>query len=332
MLMISIAIIGYGYWGPNIVRNLSLIPNATITWACDVNPKTLTGVTRLYPAVKTTKNIADVLKDQTVDAVIIATPTTTHFSIARESLNANKHILVEKPMTITSNEAKKLCILAKKNKRICMVDHTFLYTPAIEEMKKIIDNGELGSILSIDSIRTNLGLFQSDTNVLYDLATHDIAILDFLLKRFPTSVAATGFSLSHTKHPCSAYLHLSYKPHIHATIHVSWLAPIKIRTITIVGTKKMLFYDDMEPTEKIKLYDKGVSIAKNPKLIYQLRVGYRTGSMVAPHLKMREGLLGAVVDFVQSIEKKIPPRSDGAMGARVVNILERATASMHKKI
>lgn len=325
--MIRVGIIGYGYWGPNIVRNLTRLPAVKISWISDLNPRLLKSVPRLYPAVQITKNSNDIFSDPKVDAVIIATPVSTHYLLAKTALEYNKHVLVEKPMTMTSNESKNLIALSKKNRRILMVDHTFIYTPAIPKIKSLIDRGVLGNIYYIDCIRTNLGLFQKDSNVIHDLATHDFSIIDYLLGTTPISLRALGIMPHQTGQEQMAHISCEYPKKLFLHCHVSWLSPIKIRSMTFIGTKKMLVYDDTQPTEKIKIYDKGVSITSNPGAI-QLKIGYRTGSIVAPHLPVTEGLTKVTAQFVSAIKSGKPPITDGAAGERVVRIIEAASASM----
>lgn len=327
--MIRIGIIGYGYWGPNIVRNLTRIPSVKLTWVSDLNPKLLKSVNRLYSGVKTTKNAQDIFSDSLTNAVIIATPVSTHFDLALSALTHNKHVLVEKPMTMTSNESQKLIDLAKKNHRILMVDHTFVYTPAISKIKTLIDRGTLGNIYYVDSIRTNLGLFQKDSNVIYDLATHDFSIIDYLIGEIPISVRALGIMPHQTGQEQMAHISCEYNKKLFVHVHVSWLSPIKTRSMTLIGTKKMLVYDDTQPSEKIKIYDKGVSITSDPGAI-QLKIGYRTGSIIAPHLPVVEGLTSVTAKFISAIKSGKSPITDGRAGERVVRIIEAASVSMKR--
>lgn len=325
--MIRIGVIGYGYWGPNIVRNIARFPNAAISWICDSREEVLLDIPRLYPTIKTTKHAEDIFDDPDTQAIIIATPPSTHFSLATSALKAGKHILVEKPMTQTSSEAKKLITLAAKKHLTLMVDHTYLYTSAVQKLFEIIHSGELGKIVAIDCVRTNLGLLQQSTNVIYDLAAHDISILDYLLSSTPLAVNATGIMQKELGQESVAYIAATYPENICVHMHVSWLSPVKVRRIVIIGTKKMVIYDDIESSEKIKIYDKGVSFTKEPKHAYQLRVGYRNGDVVAPTLIIEEGLYGVIREFIDNISNKRPPLTDGDMGLRVVRFLETATKS-----
>lgn len=329
--MTHVAIVGFGYWGPNLARNINLIPKARLRWISDLRPEVLQSITALYPTTKTTTSITDVIKDPKTDAVIIATPLSTHVPLASLALKSGKHVLIEKPLAPTAKEAHALVKLAERKEKILMVDHTYVYTPAVQKIKEIIDSGELGDIFFVDSVRTNLGLVQADSNVIYDLATHDFSIMDYLFHQSPSTVSATGFSAHGTKEEAVAYITTRYRGGLFLHCHVSWLYPIKIRTMIFVGTKKMLLFDDMEPSEKIKIYDKGISVSRDPKNRYQLRVGYRTGSMVAPHLPLAEGLTGMTQEFIDSIEKNRKPRTDGKSGLRVVATNEAATLSLRSK-
>lgn len=319
--MTNIAIIGFGYWGPNLARNFSTTPNTRIRWICDLNPKLLQEARRLYPSTQITTNIRDVLHNTTTSAVVIATPLATHVPLARLALAANKHVLVEKPLALGAKEARQLERFAKARKRVIMVDHTYLYTPEVSKIYDIIRSGTLGNVFFVDSVRTNLGLVQTDTNVIYDLATHDFSIVDFLFGKEPQMISATGFSHKGMKQEAVAYITARYPQGLFFHTHVSWLSPAKVRTMTFVGSKKMLVYNDMEPSEKIKIYDKGISIT-------QLRIGYRTGSMIAPHFPIKEGLAGMAAEFVSAVTTGKKPLSDGMSALRVVRCVETATKSI----
>lgn len=315
--MLKIAVIGYGYWGPNIVRNLARLPGVSISWVCDANPKVLSRITNL----RVTQRIEDVFGDQKTDAVIIVTPPSTHFSLAKAALMNNKQVLVEKPLTTHSKDAETLVRLAKKQKRTLMVDHTFIYTPAIKLLKKIILAKTLGEIRSVDSVRTNLGLFQKDSNVLFDLAVHDFSIMDYLFGKIPTKIFATGIKDPSLGQETVAYVSAQYGNRLFLHTHVSWLSPVKIRRMIFVGSKKMLVYDDIEPSEKIKIYDKSVTMSR------ELQVGYRSGSVFIPHIGVEEGLFGMVTEFVRAIRTGKPPITDGVQGLRVVRCIEAANLS-----
>ncbi|MEK7592363.1 MAG: Gfo/Idh/MocA family oxidoreductase [Patescibacteria group bacterium] len=327
--ILTLGLIGFGYWGPNVLRNfLRLSPNSIVKTISDISPSVLTNIDTQYPSIHTTTDSTDILNDADIDAVAIITPVSTHFSLAKKALQKGKHVLIEKPMTILSKEAKTLTALAKKKKKILMVDHTFLYTPAVEKIKEIVENGELGTIVTIDATRTNLGLLQKDTNVIYDLACHDLSIIDYILNSSPLSVSATGMKHEKIHQESVAHLSLLYKNSVFVHSHVSWLSPIKIRMIICIGTKKMLVYDDMEPSEKIKIYDKSVSVVQDVQNLNQLRIGYRTGDMVAPNLAIREGLEGVTEAFYNACINGKKPVADGENGTRIVQILEAATKSI----
>lgn len=326
--MIKIGVIGYGYWGPNIVRNLVLLPRASVSWICDINPKVIAHIPRQYPTIKTTSNTDDVLKDPETDAVVIVTPPATHFPLAKRALASGKHVLIEKPMTQSAGDAKLLIALAGSRKKILMVDHTFLYTPALRKLKEIVDKNILGRVFYIDSTRTNLGLFQKDSNVVADLAVHDFSIMDYLFGKFPKTITATGIQDEHLHQETVAHITATYERSLFLHSHVSWLSPIKIRRMIVVGTKKMAVYDDIEPSEKIKIYDKSVSVTADPKQAHALRVGYRSGAASVPAIGVEEALAGVVSEFARSIQTGRPPLTDGNRGLVVVRCIEAATKSL----
>lgn len=337
--MITIGVIGFGYWGPNLVRNFARLSDARVSWICDLDTKLLLSATRQYPGIKTTTKYREILGDRSCDAVVIATPPSTHASFGKAALAAGKHVLIEKPLTIVARDAKQLIALSKRGKRILMVDHTYVYTPAVATISEILKKGELGKLLSIDSVRTNLGIIQTDVNVLYDLATHDFSIIDYLLGTTPTRISAIGTNHQMVRQDTSAYITARYPSprfgeagnNIFVHVHVSWLTPVKIRRMMIVGTKKMLVYDDNESSEKIKIYDQGVRVTNNPRNSYQQHIGYRTGNIVSPFIPLAEGLAGMTQAFVEAIASGTPPPTDGESGLRVVKILESATLAMRSK-
>ena len=326
--MINVAIVGYGYWGPNLVRNFAEIPGANVAAVVDQDTKKLDVVKRRFPAVKTTTRVQEVLEDSSIDAVLIATPVSTHFELGIAALKADKHVWLEKPMTETSLQAQKLVDEAEKRKRVLFVDHTFVYTGAVRKMAEIIRAGDLGKVYYYDSIRVNLGLFQRDVNVISDLAVHDFSILDYLLGEHPTAVSASGVNHFPGTPENLAYVTLFYESGTIAHANVSWLAPVKVRQILLGGSKKMITYDDLEPSEKVKIYDKGVSFTDNPEQIQEMRVGYRTGDMWAPKLDGSEALRRAGQHFVDCIGSGATPETDGRLGLRVVELIEAATSSM----
>jgi predicted dehydrogenase len=326
--VINVGVIGYGYWGPNLVRNLAEVSRVKLAAVADSAPQKLELVQRRFPAVKTTTDYQDLIRDPSIDAIAIATPVSTHFELGMAVLKAGKHLWLEKPMTETSLQARQLLDEAEKRNLILFVDHTFVYTGAVRKMKEIVSSGELGKILYYDSSRVNLGLFQHDVNVIADLGVHDFSILDHLLKEHPNAVSAGGINHFPGTPENLAYITMFYDSGTIAHINVSWLAPVKVRQILLGGSNKMITYDDLEPSEKIKVYDKGVSFTDDPKKIYEMRVGYRTGDMWAPKLNEGEALRIAVEHFVDCIEKSQQPETDGRMGLRVVELVEAATSSM----
>lgn len=326
--IINIAVVGYGYWGPNLVRNFSELNTAKVHTVVDLNPATLELVNKRYPAAKTTTDFQEMLRDPEVDAVAIATPVNTHFSLAMAALKAGKHVWLEKPMAETSLQARSLVEEAEKRGLVLHVDHTFIYTGAVRKIKELIDSGELGKVLYFDSIRVNLGLFQRDVNVISDLGVHDFSILDYLFNEHPVAVSASGINHFPGTPENLAYITLFYESGLIAHANVSWLAPVKVRQILIGGSNKMITYDDLEPSEKLKIYDKGVSFTDDPKKIHEMRVGYRTGDMWAPKLDGSEALRIEGEHFVDCILTGKTPITDGRLGMRVVEVIEAATSSM----
>jgi predicted dehydrogenase len=326
--MINIGIIGYGYWGPNLVRNFAETQGAAVAAVADLDAAKLAPVHRRYPAVKTTTDFQDLLKDPSIDAIAVATPVSSHFELGIAALKAGKHLWLEKPIAETSLQARKLVDEAERRQRVLIVDHTFIYTGAVGKMGEIIKGGDLGRVYYYDSIRINLGLFQRDVNVISDLAVHDFSILDYLLDEHPVAVSASGINHFPGTPENLAYITLFYDSGTIAHANVSWLAPVKVRQILVGGSKKMITYDDLEPSEKIKVYDKGISFTDDPEQIYQMRVGYRTGDMWAPGLDATEALRVEGQHFVDCIENDKVPQTNGHLGLRVVELIEAATSSM----
>lgn len=323
----NVAIIGYGYWGPNLVRNFSAVNECKLTYVSDFRPERLALVSKTYPSVKVTTNPDDILLSPDVDAVVIATPVFAHYTLAKKALENGKHVLIEKPMTATVKEAEELINLAEQKGLTLMVDHTFLYTGAIKKMKQLIDDKTIGNIQYFDSSRINLGLFQPDVNVLWDLAPHDISILLYLIKGKPYSVNATG--ISHTKNGIEniAYLTVNYTNDFIAHFSCSWTSPVKLRTMLIGGDKKMLVFNDLEPSEKIKIYDTGYNY-KTDEEKNRLLVDYRTGDVYIPKIEMKEALWGMADDFVKSILNHSTPVSSAELGLDVIKILEASQQSI----
>jgi predicted dehydrogenase len=335
--MIGIAVVGYGYWGPNLVRNFWDAPGARLVSVCDMRTERLAGVQSRYPAVEITGEYDAVLKDPRVDAVAIATPVSTHFDLALRALQAGKHVFIEKPMTSTSAQALRLIDEAERRGLVIGVDHTFVYTGAVRKMRELVESGGLGDIYYYDSVRVNLGLFQHDVNVLWDLAVHDLSIMDYVLPAQPLAVSATGVSHVAGEPENIAYLNLFFADNLIAHLHVNWLAPVKVRRTLVGGSRKMIVYDDLEPSEKIKVYDKGITVNGNGQSggngdkRYQMLVGYRAGDMWAPQLDMAEALSLELRQFVACVEARTAPLTDGHAGLRVVRILEAATQSLAER-
>jgi predicted dehydrogenase len=328
MSLTNIGVIGCGYWGPNLLRNFAENESAQLRWICDLDEQRLASMSRRYPMAQTTTDYRAVINDENVDAVAVVTPVATHYKIAKELLRAGKHVLLEKPLAATVREAEELCELAEQNKRTLMVDHTFVYTGAVRRMKDIVNSGELGDLLYFDSVRINLGLFQRDINVLWDLAPHDLSIMDYLIERQPHAISALGSSHIERGIENIAYLVMLFPDEFIAHFHFNWLAPVKIRRTMIAGSSKMVLYDDIEPTEKVRVYDKGVTASRSRETDYQTLVSYRTGDVWAPKLDSTEALRYVVAEFLDSIRESRPSLTDGAAGLRVVRLLEAAQRSM----
>jgi predicted dehydrogenase len=329
--MLKIGVIGYGYWGPNIVRNFSSADGATVVMISDMNANTLKNkVKKAYPHIATTTNIDELINNPEIDAVAIVTPVFTHFEIAKKALENGKSIFVEKPFTYTVAEAEQLVNLAEKKKLKIMVDHTFLYTGAVRKIKQLIDDNTLGNLYYFDSIRVNLGLFQHDVNVVWDLAPHDIAIMDYVIGQKPEAVVATGSGHFGRNLEDIAYLTFYYPKNIIAHINVNWLSPVKVRTTLIGGEKKMLVWNDLEPDEKIKVYDKGVQV-RTKEGQYSLLVDYRSGDMWAPKIEPTEALKLMAEKFVDYVENGGSVINDGIAGLTNVRMLEAAGKSIAHK-
>lgn len=326
--MIRLGVIGYGYWGPNLVRNFNQVSGAQVVAVSDLNPERLALVANRHPTIATSSDAQAIFDDPSIDAVVIATPVATHFDLGMRALRARKHILIEKPLATSSEEGLGLIREARRQDRVLMVDHTFIYTGAVCKIHDLVKNGELGQIYYYDSVRVNLGLFQHDVNVLWDLAVHDLSILDYVIPSRPVAVAATGMSHISGEPENIAYLTLFFNDSLIAHIHVNWLAPVKVRRTLIGGSRKMILYDELEPSEKVKVYDKGIQLNKTPETVYRMLIGYRTGDMWAPQLDMTEALATESEHFVHCIKEKTRPVTDGESGLRVVRILEAASNSL----
>jgi predicted dehydrogenase len=329
--MIGIGVIGFGYWGPNLVRNFSELQKTKVLTICDTRQERLKNAQTRYVGIETTSDYNDLINHPGIDAIAIATPVSTHYELALKALQNGKHVLVEKPLTMTSEQGIRLIDEATKRKLVLMVDHTFIYTGAVRKIKELMSNDGIGQILYYDSVRVNLGLFQTDINVVWDLAVHDLSIMDYVLETEPVAVSATGMSHVNGKPEDVAYLTLFFNSNLIAHIHINWLAPVKVRCTLIGGDKKMIVYDDIEPSEKIKVYDKGIVLQNNGDGIYKEIAGYRTGDMWAPKLDGTEALKTEMLHFIDCIEGGKQPVTDGVAGLKIVRILEAATQSMMNK-
>src|SRR3989441_3566277 len=324
--MIQIGVIGYGYWGPNVVRNLHNLDGCRVLTVCDTNPIALQRAKQEYPNIEVTSGSAELTRSAHIDAIAIVTPVWTHFELAKASLQNGKHVFVEKPFTCTAEQGEELIELAdRKNLRI-MVDHTFLFTGAVQKIRQLIGDGVLGNLYYYDSARVNLGLFQHDVDVIWDLAPHDLSIMDYLIGEKPEAVVATG-ERHLNGYVDIAFMTLYFPGRIIAHINVNWLSPVKVRTTLIGGEKKMLVWNDLEADEKIKVYDKGVEVT-NGHGVYELLVSYRSGDMWAPKVEQTEALRSELAYFLDCVSKDKRPFNDGISGLRVVKMLEAAHQSL----
>jgi predicted dehydrogenase len=327
--MPNIGVIGCGYWGPNLIRNFHSLGRCKLLMCSDTIGDRLEFLRSQFPTVQVTQDTEEILRSPRIDAVAIATPVATHFGLAKEALLHDKDVLVEKPMTTSTRQAEELVELAQLRRRVLMVDHTFVYTGAVRKLKELLLKRDLGELYYIDSVRANLGLFQRDTNVLWDLAVHDVSIIDFLCESLPVSVSAVGACHINDGIENVVYLTAFYENNFLAHVHVNWLAPAKVRRMLLCGSKKMAVYDDVEPSDKVKVYDKGVEVPPDPEAIRQARVQYRVGDMYAPCLDSAEALKRVTSHFLDCIETHAKPLTDGEMGLRVVRVLEAADISIH---
>jgi predicted dehydrogenase len=322
----NIGLIGYGYWGPNLLRNFNELEDVEVKWCADQRPERLAKLKR-HSAIQATVNPAKIFDDPEVEAVVIATPVSSHFELAKRALQMNKHVFVEKPMTRTVAESEELIALAKQKGLVLMVDHTFIYTGAVRKIKEVVNAGELGDLYYYDSVRVNLGLFQHDVDVVWDLAPHDLSILTCLVPRPPLSVSASGADHTGSGHADVAYMTVHYDNNFIAHFHVNWLSPLKVRRNLIGGSRRMLVYDDMEPSEKVRIYDRGIQVTSQEG-IYKALVDYRMGDMWSPKLELREALSFECEHFIDCIRSQKKPQSSGESGLAVVKILEAASKSM----
>ncbi len=326
---VCVGVIGYGYWGPNLVRNFSRAADCEMAAVADRDAGQLKRMSEEFPGISGTTDYGRLLSDPDIEAVAIATPVASHFPIASAALRAGKHVLLEKPLATSVREAERLVAIAAKHDRLLMVDHTYLFTGAVETMRRLVAAGELGEILYFDSTRINLGLFQRDVNVIWDLAPHDLSILLHVLDKKPVAVSALGAAHAGTGLENLAYMTLTFDDNTLAHFHVNWLAPRKVRQIIIGGVKKMLVFDDMESNEKVKIYDKGITVEQSDReAVYNTLIQYRVGDMWAPRIDATEALYKECAYFSKCIRGGKRPFNDGVAGLNVVRVLEASTESI----
>jgi predicted dehydrogenase len=330
-IVIKVGVIGYGYWGPNLVRGMFEVGETTVVAVSDMREDRLRLVQSRYPSVAVTTDYHRLLDHPEIDAIAIATPVHSHYELALQALESGKHVLVEKPMTSTSQQAIRLIDEAERRNLVLCVDHTFVYTGAVRKIKELVELGKLGDIYYYDSTRINLGLFQRDVDVIWDLAVHDLAIMNYVLPFTPCAVAATGINHISGGTENLAYLTMFFEENLIAHINVNWLSPLKIRRTLIGGSKQMIVYDDMEVSEKIKVYDKGITVTPGSDSLYNALVGYRSGDMFAPQLDVSEALKVELQHFAHCVETGATPLTDGRAGIQVVRILESASRSMRQR-
>jgi predicted dehydrogenase len=323
---VRVAVVGLGYWGPNLVRNLHEIPELDVAYLCDLSRSALETVGRRYPAVRRTMDFSEVLVDEAVDAVLIATPVASHYSLAKAALAAGKHVFIEKPLATSSAEAEALIALASRNERVLMPGHTFLYSPPVNMIRELIELGELGDIYFISTSRVNLGLHQQDVSVVWDLGPHDFSILRYWLDETPTRVSAVTRSCIFDGSPDIAFISLRFPSETLAHVELSWLAPSKLRRTAIVGSRKMVVYDDTS-TEPVRIFDSGVDLP-DPTTFGEYRLAYRTGSIVSPHVAAVEPLLLELREFYSAIREGLTPRSSAELGLEVVRMIEAVDMSL----
>ena len=329
--MIGIGVIGYGYWGPNLARCLAEAEGCSLAAIADRDASALARAARRYSDVPFFQDATDLIRDPRVDAVAIATPVRTHHRLARATLEAGKHVLVEKPITETAEQARDLVEEAAARGLVLMVDHTFCYTPAVRKLRELVESGDLGTLYYYISSRMNLGLFQNDVDVVWDLAVHDLSILQHCLQIQPIAVSACATSHVKGRPANMAHVTLFFPGGIVADLNVNWLSPVKIRQAILSGDRRMAVYDDLEVSEKIKIYDRGISLGESPEDVQRMLVSYRIGDMTAPHLDTREALLTEVEHFAACIRDGQRPMTDGQVGLQVVEVLEGATRSVRMR-
>jgi len=329
--MINVGVIGYGYWGPNLVRNFVANADTNVEFVADRDRDRLDRVASLYPAIRLTTSADELIRDPDVDAVVIATQVDSHFPLALSALRAGKHVLVEKPIASTSEQARQLIDEAAERDLVLMVDHTFVYTGAVRNMHELIRTTAFGTVRYYDSTRVNLGLFQHDVNVLWDLAVHDLSIMTHILDRSPVAVSATGHSHIPGQPEYAAFLTLFFGDDAIGHINVNWLSPVKIRRTLVGGDRQMIVYDDLETSEKVKLYDKGITVTPTPEQVHKLLISYRTGDLWSPNVPATEALAVEASHFAACVRGDESPITGGQAGLEIVRILEAANQSMHSR-
>ncbi len=323
-----VGVIGVGYWGPNLIRNFHQLRDTECRWAADLDDERLAHVKSIYPTLRTTRDAADLIDDPELDAVVIATPVDAHCELACRALEAGKHVFVEKPMARTAAECQRMLEVADRRGKILMVGHTFLYNSVVRRIRQLIEEGELGEIFYVHMTRVNLGLFREDVNVVWDLAPHDVAILGYILGSGPIRVNATGNDYVQPGIEDVAFIDLEFPHKVRANLHVSWLDPNKIRRVTVVGSKKMLVYDDTSNTEKLRVYDKGVEVLPHYDSYGEFQLSYRYGDIAIPRIEETEPLKTEAQHFIDCILNGTTPLSDGLNGLEVVEVLEGACQSI----
>lgn len=330
--MVRIGVIGYGYWGPNLVRNFAELEGSRVVAVCDRRPERLAQLARRFPAIYGERDAGAICSDPEIDAIVIATPVASHYELALSALQAGKHVLVEKPLTSNAAQAAELVREAEARGLVLMVDHTFVYTGAVQKIHELVAAKELGDVYYYDSVRVNLGLFQEDVDVIWDLAVHDLSIMDYVLPGTPTRVQAVGIRHVAGQRTNMAYLTIAFEETMLAHIHVNWLAPMKVRRTLIGGSQKMIVYDDLNADEKVRVYDKGITVSdqvtEETNSVYKMLAYRRTGDMWAPKLRMTEALEVEARHFLECIENKSKPLTDGRSGLRMVRMLEAASQSL----
>jgi predicted dehydrogenase len=327
MEKLKVGIIGCGYWGPNLIRNFAACPTTEVVAVCDANPARLATIGQAYSHVKLASSL-DQLLELPLDAAVIATPVSTHFPIAQRCLEAGLHVLVEKPLASQVHEAEALIELADRQQRILMVDHTYVFNNAVRKIKELIEYGDLGELYYIDSIRINLGLFQHDVNVVWDLAPHDLSIADYLVDFEARSISAWGCAHTSRGTEDIAYVNVDYGDHMLANFHVNWLSPVKVRQMIFAGSRKSVVFNELNSTEPVKVYDRGIEFGEEAEGRHKLLVGYRTGDVWSPHIEAGEALQGMVCHFAECIREGKTPLSDGRMGLRITRLLDSANRSI----